>query len=188
MWGEVRTRLFMVPSLWFVGCCRCGWMVPPLSFGLISLVMQHNCAASTSKTDIDVASLLLCFLLASSFCLFADKAHWRCPDIGLEPDCRFHKDESSVSSRWMETGRESLVGTTQSLLCCLRHFDCFLGLPFVITKAPSHLPSFTCRVDHTFQSRYRFHPHSRPRPFLDSASNPMIGTEETNTRSDMPGV
>lgn len=184
-WGEVRSRLFMGPSLCFVGGCCCGWMTPPLSFGSISLVMQHDCAASTSKRRILTSPR---FFFASSLCRFADKAHRRCLDIGPEPDCRFHKDNSSVSSRWMETGRETLL-EPQSLLCRLRHLDCFLDPPFAVKHPPPYFPNFDCRADHAFQSRWCcFHPHSRPRLFLDSASNPMIDTKETNIRSDTSRV
>lgn len=124
-WGEVRSRLVKAPSLLFVGCCCCCccWIVPPLSFGSISLAMQHDCAASTTKTDIDVASLLLCFPLAPAFAVL------RARRIGVA----LTLDQNQTVGFTRMTPESRLVGWKQVGKPCWNH------TVFIVSFATSRL-------------------------------------------------
>lgn len=139
-WGEVRSRLVKAPSLRFAGSLlEDGAAVvvrvdKALPCNLDMTVQQARLRRILTSPRFSFASG---FLLAPAFAVLRIRAHRSCPDIGPEPDCRFHK----VSFRWMATGRETLLEphSLHCVVCDISIVSRVLPL-LVFDKGPSHIP------------------------------------------------
>ena len=126
--------------------------------------MQHGCAASTTKTDIDVASLLLCFhgLLAPTFAVLRIRRIGVALTLDQTQTVGFTRmTPASRFVGWKEVGKPCWNHTVFIVSFATSRLFLARVLPLLVfDKAPSHIPVLTYVLT-SFSSNeiHRLRPH-----------------------------